>query len=274
MKGVPTCFKIVLSISFATLLVSCPVNVPPQMKVMEPMDSAEIQWKVKNKIAQAGFIRDPAVSPSGEIVSTRKKRHEIFAGDQVIVKEDPNGELTLGGQYITYRVLNPPVVDDRYPVKGYHHLLTGVIEIVDDWDGFYEGRVIASYRGVSATDLLMPIDERTTDAIPIHLAPLELTGHILGSEERTLTFTSNDLVLLDRGTRQGLQIGQVFSIFDHEEVKRTDAYVKDDLHLKIGKLIVLRTELETSTALVLDSEKELYPGILFASGFKPALAPE
>ena len=270
MKRVPIYFEIALLLSFATLLVSCPVNVTPPMKVIEPMDSAEIQWKVEKKIAQAGFIRDPTVSPAGEIVTTRKKRNEIFEGDQVIVKEDQNGELTIGGRYSTYRVLNPPVIDDRYPVKGYHHLLTGVIEIVDDWDGYYEGRVVASYRGVAAADLLMPLE--TPASISSYLAPLELTGHILGSEERTLTFTTNDLVLLDRGTQQGIQRGQIFSIFDQEAVKRRDSYIKDDLHLRIGKLIVIRTELETSTALVLDSEKELYPGVLFMSGFKEAPA--
>jgi hypothetical protein len=246
------------------LLISCPVNMQPPMKVIEPMQNSDILWQVEKKIGQAGFIRDPAVKPSGEIVLTRKKVYEIFPGDQVIVRQTAVGDIQIGRHYICYRLLDAPVIDDRYPVKGRHHMLTGVVEIVSDWKGLFEARVVDSYRGIGASDLLMPVDDNKPE-FTIYQGTIGVTGHILGSEDRTLTFATNDIVLLDRGTHQGIEKGQIYGVFSQQDAHRRDLYVKDDLYLNVGSLIILRAEAETSTALIIKSEQEMYPGIFFMS---------
>jgi hypothetical protein len=97
-----------------------------------------------------------------------------------------------------------------------------------------------------------------------------ILGQIIVNEDRDRMFGDNVTAFIDKGKKDGIKVGQVYSVF-YEDEHGLKFYTKEQLlkpsatkvtlqtPIDFAKILVLLTEESTSTVLVTYSEKDLYP---------------
>ena len=214
-----------------------------------------------SKSNQMGFIKGDAVKPSGTILKVKDKKVMINEGDIIYIREEGGVPLPEGKKYYIYRTMKPVRAQNLTPYPGVQHYFTGVVEIVNKEEGFAVGKVIKSYRAINLYDLLMPY-EPIKSQIALTESIKGLKGTIILSEEHKAMIGENDIAFIDKGTKDGIQSGQRYSIF-YQEKEKISANSKKAVLLppvQYGMLLVLRTEEETATVLIVDSEKSTHDG--------------
>jgi hypothetical protein len=214
-----------------------------------------------SKIDQAGFIKSDAVKPSGTILKVKDKKVMINEGDIIYIREEGGIPLPEGKKYYIYRTMKPVRAQNLTPYPGVQHYFTGVVEIVSKEAGFAVGKVIKSYRAINLYDLVMPY-EPIKPQIALTESIKGLKGTIILSEEHKAMIGENDIAFIDKGTKDGIQPGQRYSIF-YQEKEKISANSSQAVLLppvQYGMLLVLRTEKDTSTILITNSEKSAQDG--------------
>jgi len=214
-----------------------------------------------SKIDQAGFIKSDAAKPSGTILKVKDKKVMINEGDIIYIREEGGIPLPEGKKYYIYRTMKPVWAQNLTPYPGVQHYFTGVVEIVSKEAGFAVGKVIKSYRATNLYDLVMPYKPIKPE-IAITESIKGLKGTIILSEEHKAMIGENDIAFIDKGTKDGIQPGQRYSIF-YQEKEKISANSSQAVLLppvQYGMLLVLRTEKDTSTILITNSEKSAQDG--------------
>lgn len=92
--------------------------------------------------------------------------------------------------------------------------VVGRIQIDAYGDDLARATVMGAYRGVERGDRIMDLPLLDMKAETLLPPPSVTTRILMGDNPDRETFSSGDLVLLDRGTEEGLQKGQLFRVFD------------------------------------------------------------
>ncbi|MFZ0134901.1 MAG: LysM domain-containing protein [Desulfobacterales bacterium] len=222
-----------------------------------------------SRMDRVGFIRDPAVVPSGRIFKVLGIHKMITADDTVYISRENDQALSPGQQYTIYRPLGEVrnLVTDQY--LGVQHYILGTVEIVQLEPEYAVGRVIKAFGRIQKDDLLMPY-ERRPDKIAKILPPPGIDGEVLMAEEHNQLIGDNVVAFINRGTNDGIKPGQVFDIYfqDQATIQPRPA---DKTLLKpvvFGQLVVLRAEDTTATVYITQAKQVINPGARFSS---PAL---
>jgi hypothetical protein len=213
------------------------------------------------QIDQVGFIKSDATKPFGTILKVKDEKVMIHQGDIVYIREEGGIPLPKGKKYHIYRTMKPVPNKNLTPCPGVQHYFTGVVEIVSEQAGFTVGKVIKSYRATNLYDMLMPY-EPIKPEIAITKSVKGLKGTIILSEEHKAMMGENDIAFIDKGAKDGIQPGQRYSIF-YQEKEKISANSSQAVLLppvQYGMLLVLRTEKDTSTVLITDSNKSVQDG--------------
>ena len=83
------------------------------------------------------------------------------------------------------------------------------------------------------------------------------------AEEHLNIFAESDVAFINRGRRQGVQPGQIYSIYhaDHVDFGTVSPQPAISIPVTYGELLVLHTEDETATVLITSAKRELEEGI-------------
>jgi len=214
-----------------------------------------------SKINQIGFIKRKAVNPSGTILKVKDAKVMINESDIVYIREEGGIPLSEGKKYYIYRTIKPVRSQNFAPYSGVQHYFTGVVEIFKKETGFAVGKVIKSYRAINLYDLIMPYEPLSPE-IAFSSSVKGLEGTILLAEEHKVIIGETDIAFIDKGSRDGVMPGQRYSIFYQEKAK-VSAHSSQAVLLppvQYGILLVLRTEEDSSTILITDSEKSAHDG--------------
>jgi len=214
-----------------------------------------------SSINRTGFIRKKPVIPNGSIFKAKDDKTLISAGDIVYIKPMRNSQIVLGGYYTVYRTMDPMTAGEKEIKSGTQYYLTGVVEITEKNPRFVIAKVIRSFRSIAVDDLLMPYTEKSPKILLTESKP-DIDGEIIGPEEHSVLIGEHSVVFLNKGSRNGLMPGQYYNVYYQEKAQ----IVKDSVPLDsidFGTLLVLHTEDDTATAVVIKSERNIYPGIKF-----------
>ena len=214
-----------------------------------------------SKIHQVGFIKRKAVNPSGTILKVKDTKVMINESDIVYIREEGGIPLSEGKKYYIYRTIKPVRAQKLTPYSGVQHYFTGVIEIFKKEKGFAVGKIIKSYRAINLYDLIMPY-EALSPEITFSSSVKGLEGTIILAEEHKVIIGETDIAFIDIGFIDGVMPGQQYSIF-YQEKARVSAHSDQAVLLppvQYGTLLVLRTEEDSSTVLITDSEKSAHDG--------------
>ena len=238
-----------------------PAETPPPVKPA----SAEPPYFLYNAMEQVGFIRNPPVSPSGVIFKTEEDKGIISYGDTVYIRLEAAATMPVGTLFTVFRTLKTVKdPDDKKSVLGTQHYLTGIVEVTRQEEGYVLATVLRNFRAIEVNDQVMPYEAPSTK-IYLNDTPASVSGTILLSEEGASLIGEYAIAFINKGERDGVALGQRYRVYNQEKVKLSpkDKNAAMLPPVDVGNVIVLRTEQNTATVLVIGSNAAFSPGTRF-----------
>lgn len=240
------------------------VEPKPEPKVEVPLPEEKPAPEVHyyySRMDRVGFIRKPPVKPNGEIFKALEDKR-LISVDDVVYLQDPQGgpvsDLTPGSRWTIYRTMAPTEARDATERIGTQHYLLGTLEVTRNEGQYAIAKVINSYRNIQVGDFIMPNKDNIPEIV-VNDSTSGIVGKIIASEDHLELIGEQVIAFIDKGERDSILAGQVYSIFEQETAmlgpKKKNAVLLKPVDL--GSLIVLHTEQTTSTVLVIDAKRKI-----------------
>ncbi len=220
------------------------------------------RFHIYSGIHAVGFIRETAAVSHGSLFKAKEDKQMISSGDKVFIRPTASGNLQKGSLFTVYRTTGPINNPATRKLIGIQHLITGVVEITEIKDGFTVGRIHSAFREIRNDDMLMPFLNRSekiryADSVP------GLEGFVIKGEDDQMIIGEHTTAFIDKGSDDAIRPGQIYSVY-YQETAPTAALGSTTMNLTqehIGKLMVVHTEKTTSTALMINSRKDIKAGM-------------
>lgn len=193
------------------------------------------------------------------ILAGPQKRIVAGAGDEAYARGS-FGEFTNFGVYRKGEVYRDPVTKE---ILGMLASGIGAINIKSLKDDIATVNVTRANEEIRIGDYLLPSEDRSTSSMFFPSGPeADITGSIIGVEGGVTQVGKFNVVMINRGLREGIKEGNVLAIYKKGEV------VKDRVNggkvalpdERAGLLMVFRTFQKMSLALVLEADRPLTVG--------------
>ena len=234
------------------------VTLEPQIR-STPLDSAiptisldAIQgFLVQNRVVEPGELDGAPYVVQGE-----SERLVLGAGDRVYVR----GALSDSESFNLVRK-GPLYVDpETNEVLGREATYIGLGTAVAQDNDIATLRVTSTREEVQIGDRVLPTEERRVNSNFFPSAPeTDVRGEIISVFSGVTQVGQYDVVVLNRGEREGLEVGNVLAIYKRGALAR-DRIAKETIQLpseRAGLLMVFRTFEKLSYGLVLVTERPL-----------------
>lgn len=234
-----------------------PVAPTPQAPAPPPAEP-EITVKIR---AGLGYLSAEQVAGVGVVVDAMDNRLLIANGDSVFVKFAGDNAPQPGTRYSLIEVgdeLNHPQTGK--PV-GYRIVELGSLRVTSVTPDIATGTIEAGTREVLRGTRLVPYIA-PVQTIVLKRARVALHGHVVGTFADKLGQAKDDLVFLDLGREQGLEVGNLISV-TRKRVASELAKLPIDMELPeqlIGSAVITDIGERSATALVLKSIDAIYVG--------------
>lgn len=238
------------------------------------------------------YIGDPAKDTWGEVVGAREEQMLLSRGNHIYL-DVKNGVTPKVGQEVTIfeALRKPAAVEGARMPPGQIVRIKGTVKITD----FDAKKHVASGEIVEAVDAIergakIGDVEREYRVVPPTIATKTVWAHILTSIHPHVYMGQNQLVFLDRGSEDGLSIGNRLLVVRRGDVWRqslvtTTRSARDTLHIDspepaeirtttlrrsdrdfpeeiVAQLRIVQASRYSSTAVVAESKKEVVVGDL------------
>ncbi len=215
-------------------------------------------------INKAGFIKKKPAESCGAIFKVDNFSKTISIGDTVYIRYKEGCKLEKGSFYTLFEYLEPTRSTSVNKEIGYQHYMKGVLKISSLKKDFATGIIIKAYRGINLEDRLMPYVEKSPQIEEVPSVS-NMSGVVTIPEEHNMYFGENAIAFIDKGSKDGIKAGQYYSIYTLEKGKleKGQRRAKELMPVDFAKLIVLFTEEDTATVLVIKSLKGVFPGTKF-----------
>ena len=210
-------------------------------------------------IDAVGFIRKKALEPNGIIIGVKLSKNIVSDYDEVYITPQSGATFAVGEKYTVYRTLNEIDDNETNAYIGIQHYLLGVVEITQVAQDVAVGSVKKSFRAIAVKDLVTPYLKRPA-IIEIKESVPGLVGKLIATEDHNNLVAQYRTAFIDKGEIDGIEIGQYYTILNKIEDRVIVGGNEKTINIppqKLGSIIVLHTEENTATTLILQSE----PGI-------------
>ncbi|GFO58223.1 peptidoglycan-binding protein LysM [Geomonas silvestris] len=208
-----------------------------------------------------GFLMERQIVPAGVIVSTHQNRAIVGTDDIVYTDVGRANGANVGDRFTVYQkmgAVSHPVTNE---ILGERVLPLGELQLSEVDPKVSKAIITKSYQEISAGAFLLPYQERRVH-VPLKAADRDLVGYIVESQTGNQALAVGDAVYLDLGTAHGLKAGNLLYIV--RDVKPDQRYTLakiEQLPVEvIGALVVVRTGVNTSTALIVKCVDTVYRG--------------
>lgn len=223
-------------------------SVAGELEEKAPLPSGHLEQKDFRylKMDTVGFISGLRIKEKGIIHSAEGGKELISTNDFVYILCDDPGSMKVGSQWTVYRSVPDPVYHPKTHERlGYLYSPIGEVEILRSGNPG-RGRIIKAYVPISVGDQLQPLS-RNPIGIRIKLRSENLEAFIIKADPPVDAIAQYNIVYINKGKRDGLEVGTCL------EVLKTVLIAGKQETTTIGELIVLRTDEDTSAALVTSS---------------------
>lgn len=212
-------------------------------------------------IDHVGFIKPSEIPALGTII--REEEGKLMMSTDDIIYIRPMAPMAQGERYQIFNTEPVKETLNGNGFKGVKHLIKGTVEILDINQRYATARIIQSNRYAAIGDKLMaPLDRDSSLTIQEHPDPID--GAIICAEDNERMVNDHKIAFINRGDSHDVIPGQIYSILQIQEnlsVHDVDDVALLDPH-NSGRLIVLDTEPDTATVMILSSKREILPGDL------------
>jgi hypothetical protein len=234
----------------------------PQMRVVDtnvaitaiPLD------RIDSFLSRSRVVENEKVLSSAPyILAGPQQRIVAGAGDEAYARGNFK-DLSNFGVYRKGEVFYDPKTKE---VLGIHALGVGSVSVKSLKGDIATLNVIRANEEIRIGDNLLPSEDRSTDSIFYPSGPdSEVTGSIIAVEGGVQQVGKYNVVMINRGDREGLKSGNVLAIYKKGEVV-LDRVTGGKVSLpdeRAGLLMVFRTFRKMSFALVLEADRPLAVG--------------
>ncbi len=237
------------------------------------MEISDLQQGPKGSFAykgidMVGFIRNPALTPSGVIFHSDEAKSMLNTDDIVYIKPEIPSDFKVGDNFTVYRTLVPLRDKSTSDIIGTQHLILGIIKITDIQSEVISAKIIRTFRSIEIDDMVTPLIDRP-DNFSIKASVQNLEGKVFFSEHHLELISEHNIAFIDKGKKDGVDLGQFYTIFTQTSKIVDKKSTKPILLPKrsIGELLIIHIEDATSTVLITESVKPFPPGTRFSSPF-------
>lgn len=231
----------------------------PSPDQLEPTGTVGIMEKIYRfaSINQVGFVRKEQVQPIGRIIKVGGDSFAFAEGDLVYVTPLIGSGYVEGDRFTVWR--NEGEVLDPYDqvkkrAMGFQHRILGQLVVIQVLPDVFMAKIEKAFQPMHVGDLIMPIRQLNEDFSMVP-GKVGVECNIVVSEEHKSFFGDGEVVFVDRGKDDGLEPGQVYTIYYDQ--KNEEAALP---FLNVGQVMVLLTEQSTATCLVIKSFETIIPG--------------
>ena len=205
----------------------------------------------------------PGVLEGAPYVLTGTQKHVVTgAGDKVQARGEFDPEVPIYG---IYRKGKEYVDESTGELLGIEAFDIGSGKVTKSEKDIVELSILRSTREVLAEDRLLPTEERAIDSIFHPHSPDKLIeGKIIDVSNGVNQVGAMNVVMLDKGARDGLEVGHVLAIYEDSGLVKdpvTGEMVKL-INDRAGLLMVFNSFEKMSYALVLETDRPLTVGAI------------
>jgi len=214
-------------------------------------------------LSRTRIVAPDAFKGTPYVISGADQRILMGAGEKIYARGDFSVPLASYGIYRPGPVYADPITGETL---GQQALDVGSGDLFQLDPDRREDLAVATLevtrtaREIRLEDRLLPVEERAVSALFQPGAPaVPVDGVILGVDEGVTQIGKYDVVVINRGEREGLQPGHVLSIYKRGATVR-DYIERDNVKLPdeyAGVMMVFRTFEKMSLALVLEADRPL-----------------
>ena len=220
----------------------------------------------KTKWAQHDtFVTPRELAESGTITGAFEEKIMLSSQDRAYARFAGKAEVKPGETYVIYKTERPiyhPVTNELW---GYQSEILGSGKVVAVQENAATVIVQQSFDAIERGALLGPWTEKFYRAVARRPNRQALDGRIIASRVDSITLSGeNHVVFVDRGAKDGVEEGNVFTVVRSGDLYGKDPYKplwdagfpKED----VGSLLIIDVKDRASAALVTRSLKELIIG--------------
>jgi translation initiation factor IF-1 len=198
-----------------------------------------------------GFISKNHVPEAGFIIKSYDNRVLISEGDKVLISLSKK-DVKVGDIFSIYRESEAV----KHPLTGkfigYKIDILGEVEIINLKKEEVGGKIKRSFSYISPGDKIQSF-KFPSDEIILKKCESPLEGVIIAVAPSIDQFAEYNIVYIDKGESQGVKRGNIFTVYKKKG---------KEIEKKKGKLLILSTQKDTSTALIIESREPMKVGEL------------
>lgn len=236
------------------------VKMTPSVKVM-PLDEAIPAIpldRINSFLSRSRVLGIGELEAAPYVVAGEDKRIIVGAGDNIYARGDFAGDVKTYGVYRKGQLYKDP---ESGEVLGVEALDIGSVKMRDLANDIATFSVIRTTEEIRVTDRVLPTEERAIDSTFYPSAPEDenVRGLIVAVEGGVTQVGYLDVVALNLGERDNIEVGNVLAVYKRGEVVK-DRIAGDRITLpeeRAGLLMVFRTFEKMSLGIVLAAERPL-----------------
>ncbi|MBP1751546.1 MAG: peptidoglycan-binding protein LysM [Geobacteraceae bacterium] len=208
-----------------------------------------------------GFLLEKKLSPSGHVIVTNYDRNMVGDNDFVYTDIGMNDGARTGDLFSVFNMME----EVRHPATnsfvGYRVDSLGTVRLVELEEKNSKAFVTRSYQEIVPGSYLMAYRGNRRE-VSLKAAANNLAGCIVSARNGNISLGNGDIAYLDLGMKQGLEAGNLLYIVrDFKPPKLyTDREVGDLPKDVIGAIVVVETDENTSTGLIVKCTEAIYRG--------------
>jgi len=237
---------------------------PGQLQPAAPaaaVSEEKAQSAVFTTTGAEGFLMEKQIPPSGTIIATHSNRE--IAGEDDIVYTDVgrvNG-ANPGDRYSIFMKMGQVSHPVTNVILGDRVLPLGELQLSEVDEKVSKAIITKSFREICAGAFLLPYRDRKL-TVGLKAPERDLVGYIVETQTGNAALAVNDVVYLDLGTAQGVQAGNLLYVVRDvtPDQQAVAAKIKKFPVEVIGALVVVQTNTNSSTAIIVKSVDTIYRG--------------
>lgn len=217
---------------------------PPAMRIESPF------------IQRSTFVSKRELDTSGAIVRPKEDKILLGQDDIVFVSFAEGVDVEVDDRFAIFDVDETV----RHPITGkkvgFLVEMLGIAEITVVGDAL-EARIDISYREIEKGAKLKPLGPLVKEVV-VKRPEVSVAGVIIATAEKKRGVAENDMIYIDKGEKDGLEVGNLMGIYREEGVVKDPMKKRKKISLpptKLGELIIIDVKEDTSTALILKSTR-------------------
>ncbi len=200
----------------------------------------------KDILISSGYIAE-SIESKGEIIGAPNER-TIFGKDNYTYIKTINS-TKIGDRFYIIHSTGEVKHPETGAMMGYLIEVVGVAEVIGEESDQTKVKIIASFGEVTVGDLLNDYYEIEQPFLVDNPRTPTISGFIVAAKQRRILNAQYDIVYIDRGRKDGIEIGDIVSTIS-----------KNKSNIPNGIIQIISTKEKTATAIIRKCEKEVKPG--------------